>query len=73
MAAAKRKRYHVVEADTVKQINFQRMADSGFELAALASHKGKLVAVFHRTESSSDEAARAERKSARQRAKTNAK
>ena len=69
----KRKRYHVVEADNAKQINFQRMADSGFVLAGLASHKGKLVAVFHRAESAGDEAARVERKSVTQRSKGNGK
>lgn len=58
-------RYHHVEADGVGGIDFDRYGRNGFELCGLASHGGKLVAVFKRKPTAKDEAGRAVRKARR--------
>jgi len=55
-------RYHHVEADEVSGIDFDKYGRNGFELCGLASHNGKLVAVFKRNPTAKDTAGRAARK-----------
>jgi hypothetical protein len=58
-------RYHHVEAEDVAGIDFDKYGRNGFELCGLASHNGKLVAVFKRNPTAKDEAGRAARKARR--------
>jgi hypothetical protein len=58
-------RYHYAEADDAAGIDFEKYGRNGFELCGLASHAGKLVAVFKRSPTAKDGAARATRKAKR--------
>jgi hypothetical protein len=58
-------RYHHAEADDVAGIDFDKYGRNGFELCGLASHNGRLVAVFKRKPTPKDEAGRAARKARR--------
>ena len=55
-------RYHYAEAENAGGIDFDKYGRNGFELCGLASHAGKLVAVFKRNPTEKDEAGRASRK-----------
>lgn len=44
--AAGKARMRVEQADTVGEIDFQQWSNDGFDLVALTSHNGKLVAVI---------------------------
>lgn len=58
-------RYHYAEADGPAGIDFDKYGRNGFELCGLASHNGRLVAVFKRSPTERDTAGRAARKAAR--------
>jgi hypothetical protein len=58
-------RYHYAEADDAAGIDFEKYGRNGFELCGLVSHAGKLVAVFKRSPTAKDGAARATRKAKR--------
>jgi hypothetical protein len=58
-------RYHYAEADDAAGIDFEKYGRNGFELCGLASHAGKLVAVFKRSPTAKDGAARATRRAKR--------
>jgi hypothetical protein len=58
-------RYHYAEAADAAGIDFEKYGRNGFELCGLTSHAGKLVAVFKRTPTAKDGAARATRKAQR--------
>jgi hypothetical protein len=55
-------RYRYAEADDAAGIDFDRYGRNGFELCGLASHNGKLVALFKRHPTAKDEAGRAARR-----------
>jgi hypothetical protein len=58
-------RYHHAEAEDVGGIDFDKYGRNGFELCGLASHNGKLVAVFKRSPTAKDAEGRAARKARR--------
>jgi hypothetical protein len=58
-------RYHYAEADDASGIDFEKYGRNGFELCGLASHAGKLVAVFKRSPTEKDTGARASRRAKR--------
>jgi len=58
-------RYHYVESEDAVGIDFDKHGRNGFELCGLASHNGKLVAVFKRSPTVGDRVGRAARKAQR--------